>query len=142
MIKRILIVVLLLSATINAQQSGQALVTTNSQSSILNAFADEAITIDATAGGVGFTAAKINPTCTDCIPFSRAAQRADCTTEYSAGINIRATVTGTVVTASVGTLIVSGTTFTVFGYTNIAAFKAIRTASTSVAMYCTYSRTP
>lgn len=130
----------LIPSPLIAQNNGQALTSANSQAAILTAFANETITVDATSGGVAFTALTINPTCTDCIPFSRAAQRADCTTESQTGINIRATITGTAPTTTVGTLITSGTTFTVFGYTNISAFRAIRTAGTSVVMFCTYSR--
>lgn len=140
MIKKLLLLALLLPITIHAQSAGNTLLTGTSQIGILNAYASEAISVDATAGGVGFTAAKISPTCTDCPINVLRAVRADCTTEAQTSINIRVTVDGTVVSSTVGTLITSGTTFTVFGYTNIAAFKAIRTASTTVAMYCTYSR--
>ena len=121
-----------------AQSPGITLLTGTSQDGILVAFANEAITVAGTS--IGFTEATINPTCTDCPLNVLRATRADCTTELQTGINIRVTITGTTPTSSVGILISSGQSFTVYGYTNIAAFRAIRTASTSVAMYCTYTR--
>lgn len=130
---------LILSSTTFAQSPGRTLLTGTSQDGILVAFANEAITIDNTAGGVGFTAGTINPTCTDCPLNVLRATRADCTTEPAA-FSFRVTITGTTVTTSVGTLIAAGTSFTIYGYSNIAAAKFIRTAGTSIAMYCVYSR--
>ncbi len=124
--------------SIGAAQS--TLNTRNSQSAILVPYAEEAITIAGTA--IGFTAATINPTCTDCPVNVLRAQRADCVTEATSGAQIRVTGAGTTPTAAVGQLLSSGQVFTVYGYTAIAAFRAIRTASTSVPMYCVYSRWP
>lgn len=138
--KLIILALLVLTPIVYAQSPGTTLLTGTSQVGILTAYDSETITVSSTAGGVGFTTSKISPTCTDCPLNVLRAVRVDCTTEPQTGINIRVTIDGTVVTTTVGTLIASGTTFTVFGYSNIAAFKAIRTAGTSVVMYCTYSR--
>lgn len=129
---------LLSSIQIGAQSPGVVLLTGNVQPAITTAYANEAISITGTAGG--FTSSLINPTCTDCPINVLRATRADCTTESAVGINFRVTITSTTPTASVGTLIASGTSFSVFGYTNIVAFRAIRTAATSIDMYCIYSR--
>lgn len=137
--KSLLILVLLLTIPLDAQSPGKALLTGTSQQGILASYNSEAITIDATAGGVGFTASKISPTCTDCSLNILRAVRADCVTEPAAA-NIRVTIDATTVTTTVGTLIAAGTSFTIYGYANIANFKAIRTAAVSVAMYCVYSR--
>lgn len=135
-------ILLLLLLTPSLTRAQQPLNTRNAQDAILVPYAEEAITIDATAGGKGFTSATINPTCTGCPINTLRAQRADCVTEATSGAQFRVTTAGTTVTSSVGQLLTSGMNFTVYGYTAIAAFRAIRTASTSVPMYCVYSRWP
>ena len=137
--KRMLVFIILLTLSINlqAQSPGSALLTGTSQDGVLVVYDGEAITIAATA--IGFTASKISPTCTDCPLNVLRATRADCVTESGAAF-FRALESGVTPTTTVGKLYPAGTVFTVYGYTNIAAFLSIRTASTSVAMYCTYSR--
>lgn len=137
--KRLLLVLsLILIPTISGAQSpGVTLTTGRSQDGILVAYDGEAITIAGTA--IGFTASKISPTCTNCPLNVLRATRADCVTESGAAF-FRALETGTTPTAAIGKLYAAGTMFTVYGYTNIAAFLAIRTSSTSISMYCTYSR--
>lgn len=137
--KKLLLALLLIPSIVSGQSAGFPLLTGTSQVGILDAFANEAITIDSTAGGVAFTTATISPTCTDCPINVLRATRADCTSETSAFL-FRVTTTGTAPTTAVGTLITAGASFTVYGYVNIAAFRAIRTAGTSIAMYCVYSR--
>lgn len=133
-----LILFLLLSTPLIAQSPGGPLQTGTSQDGIVTSYDGEAITVAGTA--IGFTASKISPTCTDCPLNVLRATRADCTTEAQTDINIRILANGTTPTSTVGLLLTSGKSFTVYGYTNIAAFRAIRTAATSVVMYCVYSR--
>lgn len=53
---------------------------------------------------------------------------------------IRMTLDGTTPTASVGVPVAIGQQITVFGYANIANFKAIRTTSTSGSIYWSCSK--
>lgn len=102
------------------------------------AFAYEAITLDATAGGIGFTAATYNPTVTDQLSsFSRAEVAVvNCT-----GAQARYRIDGAgAVTSANGMLINDGDWFVIYGYANIAAFKGIRTGAVSVTCNATFSR--
>lgn len=138
---RSLLLSLLLSLLIlslpSISHAQSTLTTLNTQISVVTAFNDEQVTIDATAGGVGFTAAKINPSCTNCNPDNSRASRADCKVESA---DIRLSLTATAPTSAVGLLIANGSTFTLYGYTNISTFKAIRTAAVSATLSCIYYR--
>ena len=122
---------LCLSQTIHAQQNP------NSQTTIRDTFANEAITVAATA--IGFTAATINPTCTDCPVNTLRATLATCVLETA---DIRILTSGTDPTSAVGILITAGQSFLVYGYDDISAFRAIRTGGSSGALTCQYSRVP
>lgn len=136
--KRILfLLIILLSISVKAQSPGAVLLTGTSQDGIVIPYAGEAITIAATS--IGFTAALISPTCTDCPLNTLRAVRADCVSETSAFF-FRTLDNGTAPTTTIGKLLPAGVIFTVYGYDAIAAFRAIRTAGTSIAMYCTFSR--
>ncbi len=141
MVKKIsLVLFFLLTTQVHAQNPGTSLLTGNVQIAVLKAYANEAITVDATAGGVAFTSSLVNPTCTSCPINTLRAQRVDCVSEANSGAQFRVTITGTAPTTTVGQLITSGQSFTVYGYSNILAFRAIRTAATSTSMYCVFSR--
>lgn len=133
---------ILLSACIvrvDAQQaSGKTLNTGIVNTAILKTFDFEQITIDATAGGIGFTASKINPTCAGCL--NSKAQAAICFVE-TAEIRVKTNST-TVVSSTVGILMEPGQSFVVYGYDDISTFKGIRTTSTSATLDCSYSRLP
>ena len=131
------ILFLSLFSTILSAQSG--LNTGNTNTAILRDFDGEALTIDSTAGGVGFTVSKINPTCTGCVSSQSRAQLAICTNTATGG-EIRILANGTAPTTTVGLIVGAGSQFSVYGYNNIAAFKGIRTGSTSGSLYCVYSR--
>lgn len=124
---------------VNAQQaSGKALNTGIVNIAILKTFDFEQITIDNTAGGIGFTAAKINPTCVGCL--NSKAQAAVCFVE-TGEIRVK-TNSATVVSSTVGILMEPGQSFVVYGYDDINTFKAIRTTATSATLDCSYSRLP
>lgn len=89
--------------------------------------ASEQITVGATA--VGFTALKITPA------GQPQAQTAVCRLETA---EVRYTIDGTTVTASVGTLLEVGDILTVQGHDVMARFQAIRTGS-SGQLDCNYS---
>lgn len=135
--RKLLLVILLFTVQLNAQSPGVVLLTGNVKIANLVSYDGEAITIGATA--IGFTASKISPTCIDCPINTLRATRASCVTE-TAAFFFRALETGTTPTSTVGKLFPAGTVFNVDGYDNIAAFLAIRTGATSIAMYCTYAR--
>lgn len=132
-IKYILLLSLFLTGSISAQQLNSTTIT----NAIRTSFASEKITVDATAGGVRFTAATINPTCTDCVPgTNNRATGASCSLETG---DIRILTSGTV-TASTGLYITAGSSFTLYGYTDINAFRAIRVTATSGTINCIYYR--
>lgn len=95
----------------------------------------EAITVAATA--IGFTASLINPTCTNC-PGTGRASAASCTLE-TAEIRV-STVLADAPTTVLGMKISAGSSITVYGYNDIAAFRGIRTTGTSGVLNCTYYR--
>lgn len=123
------------SSFVSAQS---ALNTSNVTNSLLLDYDSESITVAGTA--LGFTAAKINPTVTDKPTFFSHAIRATCQNTGTAAINVISD--GKTATSSIGNLVQPGDNFKVYGYTNIAAFSAIRNTSTSSSLYCTYSRLP
>lgn len=93
-------------------------------------YASEAITVDNTSGGVGFSTTLING---DGHPQ---AQTATCTLETA---TIRYQIDGTAPTAAVGMLVAIGQTFTLSGNKALRQFRAIRTGGSSGALSCTYS---
>lgn len=146
-LNRVLGIVLLILAipSLALAQKTTSLNTANSQESILITFACEGtncagLTIDATAGGIALTSAKYNPTVTGLPSGFSQAQIAICT---NSGAKIWVTVNSAITLASGdGQPINDGTTFTIYGYTNVANFKAIRDASTSSTLRCDYYRQP
>lgn len=99
---------------------------------------DNALTIDNTAGGVGFTASKVTP-----VGQAYRAQAVFVTVSCasSAPCDINYTYDGaTTVTTTVGQTLSTGMSFTLFGYQNIVNFKAIRTGSNSAVLKVVYTR--
>ena len=93
----------------------------------------EQITVDATTGGVGFTASLILPNVNGSPQQATLATCRVRTAEISYRLDGRGAVT-----ASVGTLLEVGDTISVQGYDSLVRFKAIRTTATSGQMDCTY----
>lgn len=106
---------------------------------ILSSFAQEALTVDATAGGVNLTVATFNPSVTDGV---EQVTRALVATIKNVGAEIRITVDGTTVTATVGFVIADGASFEVWGIDDITALRAIRTGSVSSIITAIYARRP
>lgn len=94
----------------------------------------EQITVDNTAGGKSFTAAKVEP---DGSGGGRQADTAVCRLETA---EIRYTTDGTTVTSAVGTLLEPNDVLTISGHDSIMRFRAIRTGGTSGQLDCTYSQ--
>jgi len=105
----------------------------SSQIRFFDAYAMEALTVDATAGGVAFTANKVTTA-------TRKAQqvqfRVVCATVSPCSINF--TVEGTAPTASVGFPLNENEVWDVFKYTNITRFKAIRSGANSAVLRVIY----
>ncbi len=102
------------------------------------AFAYEAITLDSTAGGIGFTSATFNPTVTDS-PSSLT--RAELAVVNCNNAQARYRVDGVAaVTTTNGMLIQDGDWLVIYGFAHISAFKGIRTGATSVVCDVTYYR--
>jgi hypothetical protein len=139
-----LIVIVFLPLQAQAQQPKTTILTAgNSTTAVLVNMGCEGtncvgIAIDATAGGIALTSAKYNPTVTDQpSQFSRA-QMASC---YNTGAKIWVTDNSAITLASArGRAILDGGTFTIYGYENISAFKAIRDAGVSSTLFCDYYR--
>lgn len=94
-----------------------------------DAFDFESITVAATA--IGFTAATFDPS------DAASAQRAVLSVETA---QIRYRYDGTDPTSLIGHILEPGDTLVVDGYTNINAFKAIRTGATSGTIRVTFER--
>lgn len=90
-------------------------------------------TIDATAGGVSFTAAKIQPNGSGTNPQ---ATLAVCRQEAA---EVRFTIDGTAPTTTVGTLLEIGDWLSINGFDSLLRFRAIRTGATSGQADCTYT---
>jgi len=123
-----------LSAPLLAQSNNEP---NNSIGLVRRAFAYEQITLDGTAGGIGFTAATYAPTVTD---QPSAYSRAEMALVNCNGAQARYRIDGGTVTSSNGMLINDGDWLVIYGYNNIAAFKGIRTGGTSTACDVTFSR--
>lgn len=138
----LLSLVLLSSISLNAQKTNTLNTLTSSQSILVNMGCEGAncagLTVDNTSGGVVLTSSVYNPTVTDqAAGFSRA-QRADC---YNTGAKIWVTDNGVItLAASKGRAVLDGGTFSIYGYTNISNFHAIRDAAVSSTLYCDYYR--
>lgn len=134
----------LFSLSVNAQRHN-TLDTSNSQIAVLVTFACEGTncagkTIDNTAGGISLTSANYNPTVTDQPSGFSQAQMASCN---NSGAKIWVTVNSAITLSSgKGQPIIDGGSFVIYGYTNIANFKAIRDAAVSSTLYCDYYRQP
>ncbi len=110
---------------------------TRDRDTIYNSFDSEAVTVDATVGGVSLTAATYQPVIADDMPEVTEATLATIT---NVGAEIRITVEGTTVTAAIGTVIADGQTFEVWGIIDIAALRMIRTGAVSSIITAVYSR--
>jgi len=106
---------------------------------ILSSFAQEAVTVDATAGGVQLTVATFEPVVTDDVGQ---VTRAVVATIKNVGAEIRIMVEGTTVTATVGFVVADGGSFEVWGIDDITAFRAIRTGAVSSIITAIYARRP
>lgn len=105
----------------------------------------EQITVDATAGGKGFTVTEYSNVDVSGTGLPKlSANVAKCTLEGTAGTNdIRYTEDGTAPTTTVGHLAAAGatstsSTFFVRGRSNIAKFRAIRVGGTSGTLTVTF----
>ena len=97
----------------------------------LDTFASEALTVDATVGGVPFTEATMNPS------DGQIATAAFCTVE---GAAIRALASGTAPTATVGTPFNVGDTFVVWGRRDLMSIRFIRQGSVSATLSTEFAR--
>ena len=97
----------------------------------------EQITVDATAGGKGFTAAKITPT-TGPPPM----QTADCRVRTAEISFLVVDPAKTAVTASVGQLLEPGDRLYISSREEMLNFRAIRTGGTSGQLDCWYKAVP
>lgn len=125
----------LLMASSFGHVSAQNLNSNNLTQWIRMSYDSEKITVAAVA--IGFTSSLINPTCTDC-PGTGRASSAVCTLE-TAEIRV-STVLADAPTTVTGMLVPAGSSIAVYGYNDIAAFRAIRTTGTSGVLNCTYYR--
>ncbi len=132
--KKLLLTLILLSLSFTDGEAQQNL---SDKTRIRTAFAWESVTFDATAGGIGFTSATYNPTVTDKpSEFSRAEVAVlSCQTAQ-----MRYRVDGGTVTSSNGMLVNPGDMLIVYGFSNISAFRGIRTGGTSAVCDITYYR--
>jgi len=97
----------------------------------LDVFASEALTVDATSGGVPFTEATMNPS------GSPPAYAAFVTVEDAP---IRALATGTGPTATVGTPYEVGDTFVVWGRRDLVSIRFIRQGGVSATLSTEFAR--
>ena len=95
-----------------------------------DAGASDSLTIDDTTGGIGFTTASITVGKHQSTKVVATAETAQ----------MRFTIDGTAPTSTAGHLLEIGDVLTVEGPSDVLNFKAIRTGSTSGALYCTYFR--
>lgn len=134
-----------LVATPADAQKHNTLDTSNSQGAYLVPFACEGTncagkTIDATAGGITLTSANYNPVVTDQPAGFSQSQVAVC---FNTGAKIWVTSNSAITLSSgKGLPILDGGSFTIYGFTNISNFKAIRDAAVSSTLYCDYLRQP
>lgn len=97
------------------------------------------LTVDNTAGGVGFASGDLSVTLTtnDPVVITRYVTEVFCTLETA---QIRYTLDGTAPTTTVGHLLEIGDTLTIQGRDNIVNFRAIRTGGTSGTLMITFFR--
>jgi hypothetical protein len=103
--------------------------------STLDAYAFETLTVDATAGGIGFTASKLRQQIGTSSQMTKAIE-ALLTVETAP---IRFTTDGTAPTAAIGHLLNAGDSVVVTGQGNLTRFKAFRTTGVSASVAVTYS---
>ena len=131
-LKRILVIcaLLVLALPLNAQ---------NSTTRFFVACEYENVTIDSTAGGIGFTAAEYNAT--ECGGTNGAAS-VTFTVACASGTDcpIRMTLDSTAPTTSVGMRAIYGQSVTIYSITNIKTFRAIREGATSAVLNVQYFR--
>ena len=97
----------------------------------LDTFASEALTVDATSGGVPFTEGTMAP------GGAPTATAAFCTVE---GAAIRALATGTGPTATVGTPYGVGDTFVIWGRRDLMSIRFIRQGGVSATLSTEFAR--
>lgn len=104
----------------------------NNTTRFFNAYDYENLTVDSTAGGVGFSTSKLSGT---------KAQAVTVTISCASGTscNARFTVDGTAPTTTVGLLVSYGQSFVIYGSSNLRRFKAIREGATSAVFNVQYS---
>ncbi len=105
---------------------------------IYTAYQSETLTIDATAGGIFFTVAKVqSPT-----DVTINAEVAQFTVNCASGTScvLRFTIDGSTVTTSHGFRALYGDNVTITGHANIMAFRGLRETGTSCVIDATYSR--
>lgn len=126
--KKVLIILLVITLPITVL--GQNI------TNFFTAYTCEAITVDDTVGGKGFTLSKISPS-----TYSRAQLaifRVECVS--TSPCPIRFTVDGTTVSTMFGMILNEGDTISLYNYNNIRLFKAIRSGSNSAIIQPTYYR--
>lgn len=105
---------------------------------VLQPYAFETLTVDATVGGVGFTTTKYKPVLNSADPnSSRDAARVFITVETA---SCRYNYDGTAPTSTTGHLLNSGDVLTIVGDDAISRFRAIRTGASSSTLQVTYER--
>ncbi len=124
----LILALVVLAVPLGAQQPTTA--------SIYTAFSDESLTVDATAGGVPFTAATYNAQA----PFGRsvamATFRVVCSASSPCSINVL--YDGNAPTSSTGFPLDVGDIGTIYGQANIQKFRAIRSGANSAVLRVVY----
>ena len=108
-----------------------------SVSGYLTPYSHEKLTVDATSGGVTFTAAKLLNTASVAEHIQGPARHHLITT---ATAPFRWTIDGTAPTTTVGHLANAGSVIELANMSAMKAFRAIRTTSTSAELHVTYER--
>ena len=108
-----------------------------SLSGYLTPYSHEKLTVDATSGGVTFTAAKLLNTASVAEHIQGPARHILITTETAP---FRWTIDGTAPTTTVGHLANAGSVIELANMSAMKAFRAIRTTSTSAELHVTYER--
>jgi hypothetical protein len=102
------------------------------------AYAQDNIAVDSTAGGLGLTAANLNPTGSGLARDLGKCREAIITV---IGYAVRVTLDGTApVAATTGIYLAAGDVLVLRGYANLLAFRAIRDTGSSASISVTYLR--
>jgi len=100
------------------------------------AFASEEVTVDATAGGVGFTAAKLTQTTPNFRRAVLASFRVTC--PASSPCSLRFTLDNSTVTTTHGFLLNEGDIVNLYNYVNLSQARFIRTGANSAILAVHY----